>query len=75
MRRVTKKKPFMGMERVADYLSSEEWRASLFTTTLGLHGFCPPSSLPLHTHTQTNTNRHGNILKSVGNNYSKFGHF
>lgn len=33
------KEPFMGMERIADYPGSVLWRASLFTTTLGLHGF------------------------------------
>lgn len=44
----------MGMEQIADYPSSVLWRASLFTTTLGLHGFAHlhPSS---HAHTQTHT--------------------
>lgn len=49
-RRGGEKEPFMGMERTADYPSSVLWRASLFTTTLGLHGF---AHLHLSSHTQT----------------------
>lgn len=44
----------MGMERMADYPGSVLWRASLFTTTLGLHGFA-------HLHPSTHVHTHSPI--------------
>lgn len=49
------KAPFMGMERMGDYPGSVLWRASLFTTTLGLHGFV---HLYPSTHKHTLTSNH-----------------
>ena len=48
----------MGKERMRDYPSSVDRRASLFTITLGLHGF---AHLHHSAHTK-NTNGQGNIF-------------